>query len=115
MPYDPQCHMIQQQQVAAVNAAAMLGHGKHLSFPSNFLFWNFVLNYVLIYFQAGLATQSMFNPTGLPMTSATPSLHGLKYPEQFYSSAGFNALTPSTATGAHSSISPADLHMLSHC
>ena len=28
MPYDPQCHMIQQQQVAAVNAAAMLGHGK---------------------------------------------------------------------------------------
>ena len=42
MPYDPQCHMIQQQQVAAVNAAAMLGHGKFDSSLCHFIpeFWN---------------------------------------------------------------------------
>jgi len=93
LPYDPRVMGSfsvgsldsQQQQVAA--ATAMLGHG----FPA----------------------ASMLNPSGLPMTSSA-SLHGLR-PEQLYSSSNPFNFTPSSAAAAHSSISPADLHMLSHC
>jgi len=99
MPYDPRVMGSfavgsidsQQQQVAA---AAMLGHG----FPS----------------AAGML--NVPGASSLPISSTASSLHGVR-PDQFYSASSLNASAlgfgvPSTA---HSSISPADLHMLSHC
>ena len=56
--------------------------------------------------------------SSLPISTAASSLHGVR-PDPFYTaSASLNASAfglgvPSTAP--HSSISPADLHMLSHC
>mgnify|MGYP006944954039 CR=1 FL=1 len=54
--------------------------------------------------------------SSLPISSTASTLHGVR-PDQFYSASSLNASAlgfgvPSTA---HSSISPADLHMLSHC
>ena len=70
---------------------------------------------------SGFPGAGMLNVPGassLPISTAASSLHGVR-PDPFYTaSASLNASAfglgvPSTAP--HSSISPADLHMLSHC